>query len=213
MNMQVTIGFNPEALSAISELTAAIRSLSGGVVNTTVNTVTKPAAKTADAKPADDKSGDDNAEAVVIWWGNNTAGTFGTVDSEEAFKALKKKDAKVVKLTEAQFEKKTAEAAKAAKAAASKPAADAADLPSEDDLIEAFSTYLPAEGLDEATKKERRAFVKAVAARFGVAKASLIGEDDRALAINLVQRKAAGQDIDPEDAEFEEFDAEEDDGI
>lgn len=212
MNMQVTIGFNPEALSAISELTAAIRSLSGGVVNTTVNTVTKSADKPA-AKPADVKPDDENADVVVIWWGNNTAGTFGTVDSEEAFKALKKKDAKVVKLTEAQFEKKTAEAAKAAKAAASKPAATDAELPSEDDLVEAFSTYLPAEGLDEATKKERRAFVKAVAARFGVAKASLIPEDDRALAINLVQRKAAGQDIDPEDAEFEEFDAEEDDGI
>lgn len=211
MNMQVTIGFNPEALSAISELTAAIRGLSGGV--STAPAAAAGKTEKAITKPADDKSGEDNAEAVVIWWGNNTAGTFGTVDSEDAFKALKKKDAKVVKLTEAQFTKKTAEAAAAAKVAASKPAATDAELPSEDDLIEAFSTYLPAEGLDEATKKERRAFVKAVAARFGVAKASLIGEDDRALAINLVLRKNAGQDIDPEDAEFEEFDADEDDGI
>lgn len=211
MNMQVTIGFNPEALSAISELTAAIRGLSGGVAAPKTAAASTAAVKTGAGDTVVETEGE--ATVVTIWWGNNITGTFGIVDSEEALKALKKKDPKVVKLSETQYKKKVAEAAAAAKAAREKPAATDAELPSEDDLIEAFSTYLPAEGLDEATKKERRAFVKAVAARFGVAKASLIGEDDRALAINLVQRKAAGQDIDPEDAEFEEFDAEEDDGI
>lgn len=214
MNMQVTIGFNPEALSAISELTAAIRGLSGGVAAPKTAAASTAAVKTgAGDTVVETEGGEGEATVVTIWWGNNITGTFGIVDSEEALKALKKKDPKVVKLSETQYKKKVAEAAAAAKAAKEKPAATDAELPSEEDLVEVFSTYLPATGLDEETKKERRAFVKAVAARFGVAKASLIGEDDRALAINLVQRKAAGQDIDPEDAEFEEFDADEDDGI
>lgn len=207
MTLQVIIGFNPEALSAISELTAAIRGLSGGAVTTT-------AVKTAaSAKP----EGTDADPDTVIWWADNIAGTFGTVDSEDALKALKKKVPKLVKITEAKYKEKVAEAAKKA-ADAKKASTDAAEIPSEDDLIKAFSAYLPATGLDEKTKKERRLFVKALSTRFGAEKASQIGEADRALAINLVLRKAAGQDIDPEDAEYEEFDAEnaeadDDDGI
>lgn len=201
MTLQVTIGFNPETLSAIGDLAAAIRSAIGGAAPTSPKTSTAVV-----DKGGEDKGGD----AVTIYWGNHTKATYGVVESEEAYAALKKKDAKLVKLTKAQYDKKLAEIKKAADEAA---AAGGGDLPSEDDLIEAFSTYLPAEGLDEATKKERRAVVKAIAARFGQTKASAIAEKDRALAINLVQRIGAGQDIDVDDAEFEEFEAEEDDGI
>lgn len=201
MTLQVTIGFNPETLSAIGDLAAAIRSAIGGAAPTSPKTSTAVV-----DKGGEDKGGD----AVTIYWGNHTKATYGVVESEEAYAALKKKDAKLVKLTKAQYDKKLAEIKKAADEAA---ATGGGDLPSEDDLIEAFSTYLPAEGLDEATKKERRAIVKAIATRFGATKASAIGEKDRALAINLVQRVNAGQDIDVDDAEFEEFEAEEDDGI
>lgn len=204
MTLQVTIGFNPETLSAIGDLAAAIRGAIGGAA---------PAAKPAATAVANNAAGTDDkgGEAVTIYWGNHTKAVYGVVDSEEAYAALKKKDAKLVKLTKAQYDKKLAEIAAAAKAL--EDAAGGGDLPTEEDLIQAFSAYLPAEGLDEAVKKERRAVVKAIAARFGQTKASAIAEKDRALAINLVQRIGAGQDIDVDDAEFEEFEAEEDDGI
>lgn len=200
MTLQVTIGFNPETLSAIADLSAAIRGAIGGAAPVThVTSTTAPAGKTDD-----DKGG----EAVTIYWGNHAKAAYGVVDSQEAYDALKKKDSKLVKLTKAQYDKKLAEIAAAKKAEEA-----GGDAPSEEDLIEAFSTYLPAEGLEEAEKKARRLIVKAIAKRFDAAKASEIPEKHRALAINLVQRVNAGQDIDVEDAEFEEFEADEDDGI
>lgn len=205
MTLQVTIGFNPETLSAIGDLAAAIRGAIGGAAPAATGDV-----KTGNGGKVITKETDSGSEVVTIYWGNHTKATYGIVDSEEAYAALKKKDAKLVKLTKAQYDKKLAEIAAAAKALED---AAGGDAPSEDDLIEAFSTYLPAEGLEEAEKKERRAIVKAIATRFGATKASAIGEKDRALAINLVQRVNAGQDIDVTDAEFEEFEAEEDDGI
>lgn len=196
MTLQVTIGFNPETLSAIGDLAAAIRGAIGGAAP-----VSAPAAAVVD------KSNDKGGDAVTIYWGNHAKATYGVVESQEAYDALKKKDSKLVKLTKAQYDKKLAEIE-----AAKKPAAGG-DAPSEEDLIEAFSTYLPAEGLEEADKKARRLIVKAIAKRFDAVKASEIPEEHRALAINLVQRVNAGQDIDVEDAEFEEFEADEDNGI
>lgn len=203
MTLQVTIGFNPETLSAIGDLAAAIRGAIGGAAPAATGEV-----KTAGAGKVVSKQTDAGDEVVTIYWGNHAKATYGIVDSEEAYAALKKKDAKLVKLTKAQYDKKLAEIE-----AAKKLAAGGDDIPSEEDLIEAFSTYLPAEGLDEDDKKARRLIVKAIAKRFGAAKASEIPEEHRALAINLVQRVNAGQDVDVEDAEFEEFDADEDNGI
>ncbi|MDX0622850.1 hypothetical protein GOD54_23410 [Sinorhizobium medicae] len=210
MTMQVTIGLNAETLSAISDLAAAIRSISG-VASTAPATSTKTAAAANAKAGAGDKvvekETDGGAEVVTIYWGNHTAKTYGIVDSEDAYKALKKKDAKIVKLTQAQYDKKQAEIAEAAKAAGGD---DDEDAPSLQDVIDAFSKYLPAD-LDEELKVERRTFVKALAGRFDVKKASDIPEEHRKLAINLVLRKLAGQDIDPEVDEFdEEFDADED---
>ena len=51
----------------------------------------------------------ENSEAVTIFWFSSATNTTGTVDSEDAFKALKKKDAKVVKITEAKYQAKLAE--------------------------------------------------------------------------------------------------------
>lgn len=204
MTLQVTIGFNPETLSAIADLSAAIRGAIGGAAP-----AAKPAS-TATPTTTDTGSDDDKGnDAVTIYWGNHTKGVYGIVESEAEFTALKKKDSKLVKLTKTQYDKKLAEQEAAAEAA-KKPAATG-KVPSEDDLIEAFSTYLPAEGLDEEEKKARRLVVKAIAARFSAKKASEIPAEHRALAINLVQRVNAGQDIDVDDAEFEEFDAEAED--
>lgn len=199
MTLQVTIGFNPETLSAIGDLAAAIRGAIGGAAPAAT-----PAAVTNNVA---DKGG----EAVTIYWGNHAKAAYGIVESQEAYDALKKKDAKLVKLTKAQYDKKLAEI-EAAKGGDDE-SGDEGEAPSEYDLIEAFSTYLPAEGLDEDEKKSRRLIVKAIAKRFGAAKASEIAEEHRALAINLVQRVDAGQDIDVTKAKFEKFEADEDDGI
>lgn len=195
MTLQVTLGLNSETLLALTELTAAIRGLSGGV--------NAPAATTG--KPSATNTAPETGGGDPIYWGNNAKGTFGEVATQAEYDALKKKDAKLVKLTPAQFKKKTDE--KAAADAAAAGGSDDEEAPSEEDLIAAFSEYLPAEGLDEATKKERRAIVKQIAARFGASKASVIPEKDRKLAINLVQRINDGQEVDIDDAEFEEFEA------
>lgn len=209
MTMQVTIGLNAETLSAISDLAAAIRSISGVVASapSTTNSAATASVKTGNSDKVVEKETGAGAEAVTIYWGNHGTATYGTVDSEEAYKALKKKDAKLVKLTQAQYDKKLAEIAAAAKAAGAGD--DDEDAPTEQDVIDAFSAYLPAD-LDEELKAERRTFVKLLAGRFDAKKASAIPEEHRKLAINLVNRKAAGQDVDPEADEFEEFDADED---
>lgn len=203
----ITFGFNAETLAVISELAASIRSVSGatGSVSTaavTTKAADKPAAKPAD-KPKTDEAADDEPE--TIYWFSSATKEFGTVDSEDAFKALKKKDAKTVKWTEDKYKKAVADKAAADKAAAGSDE----DAPSEDDVIAAFGAYLPAD-LDAAEKAERRPFVLAILERFGAKKASQLPEEHRKLAINLVQRKAAGQEVDPESDEFEEFDADED---
>lgn len=193
MSLQVTIGFNPEALSAIAELTAAIRGISGGAASTSAPAATP--AKTTKTK-------EEPKETGPITWANHTKGTHGEVADEAAFAALKKKDAKIVKTTAAQH---AALVAKAEEAAAD----DDDDIPSEEDVLNAFGGYLPTD-LDKAERAIRVKFVKPLLDRFGAAKASQLAPEHRKLAINLVLRKAAGQDVDPEVDEYEEFEAEED---
>lgn len=204
MSLNVLIGFNPEALLAISELTAAIRSIGGGASTTpavTTTTAKTTAAKTTAAKTTvDDNADDDNADTTVKWV-DNKAKTFGTVADEAAFKALKKKSPNAVKATDAQYDKMVA-------LKAEEEQDDDVVIPSLDDVMDAFGGYLPSD-LDKAERAERAKFVKPLLARFGAGKASELPEEHRALAINLVLRKAAGQDIDPETDEFEEFEAEE----
>lgn len=219
MNVQVTIGFNEEALSAISELTAAIRSVGGAALSS-----------------GGDSAAQDSGETGPIYWQDNTpdTGDVGVVDDEAAYKALKKKRPQAYKIPEFMYhetmavrkklaevteaageegaaDEKAAKPAKTEKAAAAKskkaPAKTAAkaepeDAPSEEDLIAVFKAYLPAD-LSKAERAERHAFVKPLLARFGAPKASELAEEHRALAINLVQRKMAGEDVDPETSEYE----------
>lgn len=200
--LAITIGFNPETLTAINTLSAAIASASGAAApaaaaNTASANRASASSKSQD-KPGVDEAGD------IIYWGNHEKKVYGTVDSEDAFKALKKKDPKIVKLTQTQYDKKQGELAAAA---AEKDPDEEREVPTEQDLIDAFGSFLNPD-LDEDEKTERRAFVKPLVARFKAKKASEIPEEHRALALNLLARHVAGQDIDPKTAEFEEFDAE-----
>lgn len=192
MTLSVLIGFNPEALAAIAELTSAIRSIGGSAPSTKTATTTSAAPTT----PKDDAP-------VSIKWVDNSRNECGIAEDETEYKALKKASPKVVKATDATYEKMLA-----TKAAADAANNDEGDIPTEEDVLAAFGGYLPKD-LDKAERTIRVAFVKPLLARFGADKASNLPEEHRALAINLVLRKAAGQDIDPETDEFEEFEAEE----
>jgi hypothetical protein len=218
MNLQVTIALNAEALSAVQDLAAAIRPVGGAAQSAA------PAAKALATAAAEIKEeADDDG---TFFWADESTGFFGEVPTLAAYNKLKKKDPGVYRIpanvhaekVEALRLKNETEAAdkKAAAAASKKPAADKKpaaksddDAPSIDDLIAVFSAYLPKD-LDAAERKVRHAFVKPMLERFGAAKASEIADEHRALAINLVQRKMAGEDIDPTDAEFEAIDADED---
>jgi hypothetical protein len=226
MDLKLTIALNPEALSAIHDLTAAIRSI-GGATQTAASSTSQlaSAAKSVKTEVVEEVE----EETGPFYWANEETGFFGEVPTLVAYNKLKKKDAGVYRIpanvhaqkVEELREKNEAKAAadlaeKKAAAAAKKPAdkkpaakSDDDDAPSVEDLIAVFSSYLPKD-LDAAERKVRHGFVKPLLERFGAAKASELAEEHRALAINLVQRKMAGEDIDPTDAEFEAI---EDDGL
>ena len=208
MNLEVTIKLDSEALSAINNLSAAIRSV--GSVPTTISTTS---AVSSSSEPE---------ETGPIYWADNSNGKFGIVETEAEYAKLKKKDKGVYKITEDVHAKKVAEAADAAKKSEKKtetktetkkvekkaePAGDD-DLTLED-VVAVFTEFL-SKDLDAAERKERAGFVKPMLQRLGASKASELAEEHFALAINLVKRKLAGEDIDPETAEFEEI---EDDGL
>jgi hypothetical protein len=211
MDLKLTIALNPEALSAIHDLTAAIRSI-GGAGQTAATAINVLGAAAEESKGT-------TADEGPFFWADESTGFFGEAPSLAAYNKLKKKDAGVYRITdsihaskvEALREKNEADAAakKAAdakKVADKKPAAKSNDdAPTVEDLIAVFSAYLPKD-LDAAERKVRHGFVKPLLERFGAAKASELAEEHRALAINLVQRKMAGDDIDPADAEFEAID-------
>lgn len=197
----LTLNLGEPTLAAINGLAASIASLSGG----TSLQPQKPAAATSTKTTEKPAAGADEGgnDTVTIYWFSSATDSVGTVDSEEAFKALKKKDAKVVKIPETKYQAKLAELEKAKAAAAQ--ADDEDDIPSEQDLIDAFGAYLSPD-LDEDEKTERRAFVAPIVKRFGAKKASAIPEEHRKLALNLLARKVAGEDVDPENDDFQEID-------
>lgn len=215
MNLEVTIKLDSEALSAINNLSAAIRSV--GSVPTTINTV----AVSSSSSESEETGG-------PIYWADNSNGKFGVVDTEAAYAALKKKAKGVYKITADIHQKKVEEAEANAqtevkntetkktetkktetkKVEKKSEPADEDDLTIED-VVAVFSEYL-SKDLDAAERKERAGFVKPMLQRFGAGKASELAEEHFALAINLVKRKMSGEDIDPETAEFEEI---EEDGL
>ena len=233
MNFQVTIGFNADAFAAIEALTAAIRGISGSSAAPAASATSSAAAVEA-------------AENGPIYWADNETGLFGEVDSEAAYKALKKKSPGIHKIPDTMYERKLAEkqaaedaaaedaaaakkeaadkkAAAKKEAAAKKAAEDAAaakketasgDAPeaSEEELVAAFQSYLPKD-LSKEERAERHAFVKPLLQRFGASRATELPAEHRALAINLVLRKAAGEDVDPETAEYAAIELDEEDVI
>lgn len=217
--MQITVGLNPETLNALNALTAAIAGISGPSNNIEASAVVKaekaekpaPAAK-APAKPAAKKAKveeteaeEEADEAETIYWFSSATDTVGIVESEAEFKALKKKDPKTVKFTEGKYKEKLAEIEAAAAEEADAGEEDETEIPTVEDIVAVFGAYLPVD-LEPEEQEERRPFVRAILTRFGAKKATALAEEHRRLAINLVERKMAGEDVDPENDEYQAVD-------
>lgn len=201
----LVLNLGEPTLAAINGLAAAISSAAGSTPAAVASTPVKTGKGDTAKNTNTGGDADNNSTAVTIWWRNPAKDEIGTVDSEDAFKALKKKDAKVIKITEQAYDKFVAER----EAAANKPDDEGGEDKkfTQQDLIDAFGGFLDPT-LDEDEKADRRKFVAPLVKRFGAKKASEIAEEHRALALNLLARKIAGQDVDPENDEFEEIDEE-----
>lgn len=226
MNITLNIAVNEETLSALNALTAALLAAQGTTAPAAA-AASKPASKPAAKAPAKAK---EEADGGPVYWADNIAGTFGVVDTLAAYDELKADNENVIRIPESKHDElvkaKKAEEAAAKKAATEKkkPAAPSAkpekgrgfreSQVTKKDLVEAFSEYLPRD-LDASERDERRAFVTALLQRFGATKVSLMGEEHWSTAIDLVQRKMAGEDIDPEAANFgiAEEESDEDDDL
>ncbi|MCQ4311712.1 hypothetical protein NAV33_07360 [Pseudomonas stutzeri] len=231
MNMQVTLDISEKFAAAINGLSEAIRAISGAQADLPAAAsapVEKAADKTPKGSKADTKStskSESKAATGPIFWADNSTGFFGKVDSEAEYAAKKAEADGVYKTTESIYEEKLAalkakdaadaKAEKEAKAAEKKPTESkktATEHPSLEELVAVFASYLPKD-LPKEERAERHAFVKPLLQRFGAAKATELLPEHRALAMNLVERKIAGEDIDPESGEFAEIAAESEDDL
>lgn len=221
--MEITVGLNDKTLAALDKLALAISSLSSAASLAQVSAV-----------HITEAAGNNEAEsdAGPFYWADSKDGQFGKAKDKAGYDKLKKNSDTVYRIPESKYNelqealrakneekreqnKAAKEAEKAAekpaekkaekpKAETKKPAADTA--PSSDDLIKVVTTFL-SKDLDADERKARAGFIKPMLTRFGVEKASLIPEEHRALAINLIERKLAGEDVDPETAELAEVGA------
>lgn len=211
MNITLNIKLDEASLTAIGNL---IRPLTGVLA----------AEDTAVVEPAQSEK-TTSADQGPFLWANHQTGEFGKVNSKAAYDKLKAKDSDVVRVTEAQYKKLVADAKKDAeeekeekapakakketKKATKKKAADT-DVPDKAELIEVFSEFLPKD-LDKKTRIERREFVSGILQRCGASKVSELKDDYWAMAIELVQRKLAGEDVDPNRADFDLIEEEDED--
>ncbi len=144
-----------------------------------------------------------------FYWKDADTNYFGKESTKKALDKMLKEKSSIVQIEEVEYAKLESElrernAAAAAKEKESKTIfSESAKLPEAtvEDVIAAFTKYLPKD-LDADERKARHAFVKPLLQRFGADKATNLKPEHRALAIQLVERKMAGEDIDPEGTEF-----------
>lgn len=167
-----------------------------------------PLALPAKEQPAKESKAEKEPTGPFYWKDADT-NYFGKESTKKALDKMLKEKSSIVQIEEAEYAKLEAElrernAAAAAKEKESKTIfSESAKLPEAtvEEVIAAFTKYLPKD-LDADERKARHAFVKPLLQRFGADKATNLKPEHRALAIQLVERKMAGEDIDPEGTEF-----------
>jgi len=144
-----------------------------------------------------------------FYWKDADTNYFGKESTKKALDKMLKEKSSIVQIEEAEYAKLESELRERNAAAATKEKesktifSESAKLPEAtvEEVIAAFTKYLPKD-LDADERKARHAFVKPLLQRFGADKATNLKPEHRALAIQLVERKMAGEDIDPEGTEF-----------
>lgn len=188
--------------NAILEHAKAINNLADALRGIGQVPLALPAKETVVTKPEKEPTG-------PFYWKDADTNYFGKESTKKALDKMLKEKSSIVQIEEAEYAKLEAElrernAAAAAKEKESKTIfSESAKLPEAtvEDVIAAFTKYLPKD-LDADERKARHAFVKPLLQRFGADKATNLKPEHRALAIQLVERKMAGEDIDPEGTEF-----------
>lgn len=188
-----------EHTAALNNLAEAIRA-NGGIVNSA------PAASGATSTKSGDDKPNAGADEGAAFWHNPKKGTFGEVANKGEIAKLKKGDKDLIAITETKYKAlvKAAEEAKNAKSD------DDAPVLTKAEITKIAQSFLPRD-LSDDDKAERLSFVKALLARFGGAKITEMPEEHFGLAGNLLQRKLAGQEVDPETDGYEEIEEGEDD--
>ena len=125
----------------------------------------------------------------------------GSANKEPQFGPKEDEPKKKVKKEEQKVEEQKKEEQKKEEQKKEEAAPDTEEFPTVEDVIDVFTQYLPKD-LDADERSRRHKFVRPMLQRFGVEKATAIAPENRALAIDLVKRKMAGEDIDPERANF-----------
>lgn len=143
-----------------------------------------------------------------FYWKDAETNFFGKESTKKALDKMLGEKKSIVVIEEAEYKTLEAELrernAKAAEKMKSETSAEKpAEVPTVEDVIAVFTKYLPKD-LDAEERKARHAFVKPLLQRFGVEKATLLLPEHRAEAIALVERKMAGEDIDPSKANFDD---------
>lgn len=188
--------------NAILEHAKAINNLADALRGIGQVPLALPAKETVVTKPEKEPTG-------PFYWKDADTNYFGKESTKKALDKMLKEKSSIVQIEEAEYAKLEAElrernAAASAKEKESKTIfSESAKLPEAtvEDVIAAFTKYLPKD-LDADERKARHAFVKPLLQRFGADKATNLKPEHRALAIQLVERKMAGEDIDPEGTEF-----------
>lgn len=232
MNITVSVKVQDELVSAINNLAAAFAA-AGPIVSTEAANVTprvekaeaKTSAKTTRTKAKTEEKG-------PFLYANHSTGEFGSVDTKAEYDALKAEDSDIVRVTQAQYDALAAKAeagddeaeakAEAKKAEAKKTESKKTEkakteksksaAPSKAELVETFRGFLP-EDLDAEERAERRQFIAALLQRYGVERVRDLAEAHWGEAVDLIQRKLAGEDIDPTAANLGEGQGDEDDYI
>ncbi len=193
--------------AALNNLAALIQKLVDSGVSTGPATAAADVAPktTSKAKTEDTSAADEGP----FFWANLKKGTQGQIDTKAEFEKLKKKDKDLILVTETKYKALVA----AAEESSEEGGSDAPAL-TKDQLAKIAQAFLPKE-LPKEERPARLDFIKALLERFGegAAKLTEIPEANFGIVGNLIERKNAGQDVDPESDGYEALEEESEDSM
>lgn len=180
-----------EAMNRHSDVMERHIAALGAAPNAAANAASSVQATGSDKsnKSTSASTADDTAEAVSIYWRNPETGDLGIVDSEAAYKKLKKEQPKVIKVPKSKYDALLAEKEEAEQNNGGDEDGEVSEFvqgildglepsPEESDIVAVFQKYLSPE-LDKAERTARAGLIKPILEKVKAAKATLVKEGDR----------------------------------